>query len=240
MKTYLYPYDLFKFLGIFLFITNLSLSSLAFKGFVYEKSTNRTKTLYTIERVESIVKDQESLTIKHIEPDNSLAVEEVALFNKNELIEYTLNYPKQNELGKIVIKEGKAHFSYIKNNKEKKSVEKIGNNFVVGLSMNKFVESNWDELVKGQKLDIRFGVPDRRESVGFSLFRTKEQEKQEGVMVIKMKPTSFIIAALVDPVIFHYDLKTKNLLYFIGRAKPRQLVGEKWKDLDAETVYIWD
>lgn len=52
-----------------------------------------------------------------------------------------------------------------------------------------------------------------------------------------MKPTSFIIAALVDPLVFTFEKKTARLLEMKGRTLPKLRKGEKWKDLDAFITY---
>ena len=214
--------------------------SFAFKGFVYEKNSERKKILYTIEREEKKTDSNEILIIKHLNQEGVLAVEEIATFEKNQLQKYELSYPLSQEFGKVTIADGKAHFSYTKDGKTKEDTEKWSDNFIVGLSLKNYIQSNWDSLINGNTLKVRFGVPDRIESVGFSLFRVKENEKDNHSIVVKMKPTSFLIAALVDPIYFNFDIKTKELNSFIGRAKPKQLINGKWKDLDAETVYNWE
>jgi hypothetical protein len=225
----------------FIFLLQIiSIYSFAFKGFVYEKNSERKKVLYTIEREEKKVDSKEVLTIKHLTPEGVLAVEEIATFEKNQLQKYELTYPLSQESGIVSVNEGKTHFSYTKNGKTKEDSEKWSDNFIVGLSLKNFIQSHWEDLINGKTLKVRFGVPDRLESVGFSLFRVKENEKDSQSIVVKMKPTSFIISALVDPIFFNFEVKTKELNYFIGRAKPKQLVNGKWKDLDAETVYYWE
>jgi hypothetical protein len=54
-----------------------------------------------------------------------------------------------------------------------------------------------------------------------------------------MKPTSFIIAGIVDPLIFSIERDTVKLLELKGRTLPKKKVGNKWKDLDAEIVYSY-
>jgi hypothetical protein len=57
--------------------------------------------------------------------------------------------------------------------------------------MGRYIQAHWQELVSGKDVDMRFGVPERRETVGFKIFKEKET-KMDGhdVIVAKMKPTS--------------------------------------------------
>jgi hypothetical protein len=51
-----------------------------------------------------------------------------------------------------------------------------------------------------------------------------------------MKPSSFVIAAIVDPIFFHFDKETKKLILVNGRVVPKQKVDGQWKDLDGLLV----
>ncbi|MCB0391333.1 MAG: hypothetical protein KDD58_08580 [Bdellovibrionales bacterium] len=225
---------------IFLGLMLSSFISFAFKGFVYEAGSQRKKVLYNIERINKFEENKEYLAIKFAEPDGTPAVTEEAFFVNDKLMRYTVNYHRRNEQGEVLIKDGRIYFEYNKDGKKKKNDEKFVDNFIVGLSMSKFIEANWDKLVAGKTLDVRFGVDYRLDTVGFSIFRQKDKEKEKNIMRVKMKPSSFLIAALVDPIYFNFDLNTKKMLSFSGRTKPKQKIKDKWKDLDGETVYIWE
>lgn len=212
----------------------------AFKGFVYELGSNRKNVLFNIERINTINGDNEYLALKFIDPQGKVAVTEEAFFEKNQLVKYLVNYHRRNEQGEISVKDGIVNFHYTENGKTKNSEEKWVDNFIVGLSMKKYLTNHWDDLVAEKTLNVRFGVDYRRDTVGFSIFRLKDKENEPGILTVKMKPSSFIIAALVDPIIFNFDLKTKELISFVGRTKPKQFVKGKWKDLDGETLYLWD
>ena len=54
---------------------------------------------------------------------------------------------------------------------------------------------------------------------------------------MKMKPSSFIIAALVDPVLITLSKDGKDLLEIVGRVTPKRLVGGEYEPLDAEAVF---
>ena len=60
------------------------------------------------------------------------------------------------------------------------------------------------------------------------------------VVRFKMEPTSVIIAQLVDPIFFVVEKQgAHRVLEYDGRTTPLIKSGNKWKDLDAVTVYEW-
>jgi hypothetical protein len=61
------------------------------------------------------------------------------------------------------------------------------------------------------------------------------------VLRIKMEPTSFIIAQLVDPLYFVVEKHgAHRILQYLGRTTPVVKNGSKWKALDADTVFEWN
>ena len=60
------------------------------------------------------------------------------------------------------------------------------------------------------------------------------------MVIIKMEPTSLIIARLVDPVFFTLEKNDQHrVLRYTGRVTPKTKVGNKWDDLDATVVFDW-
>lgn len=104
-----------------------------------------------------------------------------------------------------------------------------------------FIESHWDTLQEGLPAKFRFIVLSRKETVGFKLIKAAETKRLgKPVVLLKMEPTSFIIAQLVDPLIFVVEKAgAHRILEYIGRTTPRIKTGTKWKVLDAATVFDW-
>ncbi|MFN7728679.1 MAG: hypothetical protein ACK5P7_05955 [Bdellovibrio sp.] len=67
----------------------------------------------------------------------------------------------------------------------------------------------------------------------------EEDVSGQKALVLRMKPSSFIIAALVKPIIFKYASDGSRLLEMNGRVAPKQKSGDSFKDLDAEVVYFY-
>jgi hypothetical protein len=105
-----------------------------------------------------------------------------------------------------------------------------------------FIVTHWKELASGAPAKFRYIVPSRCETVGFRLVKESETTRNgKPVLRIKMEPTSFIIAQLVDPLYFVVEKDgAHRILQYLGRTTPVLKNGSKWKDLDADTVFEWN
>jgi hypothetical protein len=104
-----------------------------------------------------------------------------------------------------------------------------------------FLASHWEALEQGQKVSCRYIVVQRRETIGFT-FRKESASKWKGqdVIILKMRPTSRFLAALVDPLYFIVEKSPPHrVLQYVGRTIPKKFDGNQWKDLDAVTVFDW-
>jgi hypothetical protein len=120
--------------------------------------------------------------------------------------------------------------------------EKIKGKLVIPAVFNAYVKENWEALAKGDTLEFRFGVWARKETVGFKMFKISEQDdKGQKTFTLKMKPSSFIIAAIVKPLEFTYSNKGEKLISYKGRVAPKKDDGKgNFKDFDAEVVYAYE
>lgn len=175
------------------------------------------------------------------DPDGQVAARaEAVLEGEDRVVEYSVDKLQTGEKGKIDVQGNQIHF-WFKDRKGqvKTGEEKLDGNFVVGLSIRDFVRANWKDLMGGKSVDLRFGVPERQETVGFEIFKDRETRDAKGrnLAIFKMKPTSIFIAALVRPIYFAFDKSNENLVEFNGRTIPYRKVGDKFEDLDAVTIY---
>ena len=104
-----------------------------------------------------------------------------------------------------------------------------------------FIVSHWDTLVAGSPAKFRYIALSRLETVGFKLVKDSETTRQgKPAIRIKMEPTSIIIAQLVDPLYFIVEKAAPHRIFeYLGRTTPMMKNGNKWKDLDADTVFEW-
>lgn len=209
------------------------------KGTLYEKDSNKSKVLYQWTQV---IKQNGTQKIAHItftDPEAKVAAEEDSIVENGKLLRYEVHHKQLGEEGLMEVKDGKVIFSYTKNGKTEKSEEDLEDNFVAGPTLVDYLAARKAILLKGDTVKIRFAVLDRKETVGFQFFKVGE-EKFEGkdAVVIKMKPSSFVIAALVDPLFFTFTKDDMRIRRIVGRTLPKQKIDGKWKDLDADIWYF--
>jgi hypothetical protein len=192
-------------------------------------------------REEKAEGEQTSITESFTDPQGNEVFRSETRLQGGKIASYDLQQKQLHESAKILVKDGKIFFEYTnRDGKVKKDEENWHDNFVVGATLSRYIKAHSDDLLAGRDIDMRFGVPERCETVGFKIFKD-EEKKIEGrdVIIAKMKPTSMIIAALVKPLYFYIDKASGKLLEFRGRVLPKQKDGDQFKDLDAETVYSY-
>ncbi|WP_413578674.1 hypothetical protein ACLVWU_09110 [Bdellovibrio sp. HCB290] len=157
----------------------------------------------------------------------------------DKFVSYEIVRSQTGESGRITLEGDKIKFEYEgADGKKKSSEEKLKGILLCTSNFAPFVLSHWDQFQQGNSVSVRYAVWDRLETVGFTIKKVGEAEVAgEKLMELQMKPTSFIIAALVDPVHFWYSDKDKTLRVLKGRVPVKQMKNGKWSDLDAEVVY---
>lgn len=195
--------------------------------------------LFKFEKTSSTVGKEEVSKRKFVHPGGELAAEETVTYENGQLKKLELKQNQSGDSGSLEVKDGQLHFSYTRDGKTKTDEEKLEGELVSSDQMYTFLNANWDKLMKGETLSIRFPVLDRLETVGFKFFKEKDTDVNGvSAVTIKMKPSSFIIASLVNPIMFHFHPTQKladghKVIEVVGRTVPKTKDGEKWKDLDA-------
>lgn len=209
---------------------------------IFDKDSNKQKLLFNYKHDSETKGDLRTVTNTFTDPEGKVAAVETAEFVKSGGEEkvrlYKMSQKQLGAEGSVEVKDGTANFSYTKDGKTKTSSEKVGDDFIVGPSLVAHLQKNWDKIAKGETIKTRFAVLDRTETVGFQFSKEKEADiNGQKAFVIKMKPSSFLIAALVDPLHFYMTPDGKRLLELHGRTQVKRGEPGKWKDLDAVTVY---
>lgn len=175
---------------------------------------------------------------RYADLDNHDVVLEDVQAQDGQLVKYHIDQKQIGAIGDVELRDGQVHFRYTQNGETKEASEKLEGNLVVGPILIEFMLKHWEGLLKGDTLPIRLAVAERRETVGFKLF--KDTERTEGgqtLEVIEMKPSSLVIAALVKPLYFDFNRDTHAVVAVHGRTVPKLKKGDKWIDLDAHMVY---
>ena len=197
--------------------------------------------LYNYDHKLDIQGERKIATNTFTAPDGSTVAVEKVVFDGKKLVSYEISHKQLGADGKIEVAGDKINFSYARDGKTKTDSEDLEGNFVVGPSVVPFMRENWAALTSGKEIDVRLGVADRLDTVGFTLKKVEEKDYNgQKAVVIRMKPTSFVIAAIVKPVLFTMSADSDRLLELRGRVVPKKKEGSSWKDLDAVTVYEYN
>jgi hypothetical protein len=224
------------FLAAFL----LAPSALAepFTGKIYDQGSHREKPLYNLARTELRKGEQLIVDGVYATLEGKEAVREQTIMEGGKLRKYIFKQLQTGESGFLEIRGDKVFYSWTKDGETETDEDDLEPNLVIAPTTIDYLARHWDRILKGDEIKVRFAVLERQGTVGFKFFKVGETkvDGKEAVRV-KMKPTSFIVAALVDPLIFTLDKATVRLLEIQGRTFPKKLVDGEWKDLDADITY---
>jgi hypothetical protein len=97
-------------------------------------------------------------------------------------------------------------------------------------------------LLGGETIKCRLISVSRAETVGFKFFKESETIwRGRPAMVVKLQPSSIVIARLVAPLHFVIEKAAPHrILEYTGRTTPSIQKNGKWDDLDAVTVFDWN
>ena len=227
--------------GIFALVLLLATGSARageFTSSVYEIGSGRNHLLFTYHVIETPHRVETSYRPAG-QPDVE-AVHETVEFEDAEnhkLKAYSTKNSQLNSTSHLEVKGKSIFFTYTRDGKTKNDDEDLPVNLIVPPTTGDFMERHWKEILKGDSVDARVAVMARAETVGFTFSKVREETQgTKKVVIVKMKPTSMFISALVDPLIFTCDAVSGTVITFTGRTLPRVLINGKWRDLDAETV----
>lgn len=204
------------------------------QGTIFPLKGDRSKPLYFFERrVRS--EGSEIVSTSYTHDGQKAVLVESAIHDANYKVrEFTENQFQLGKVGKMTVDGNKIHFYSVTGGKEKSEEETAtALPIVVGPTFYGFLYSNWDALMAGKTVPFRYCVISRMETVGFELKKVESPAEQ---IRIRMKPTSYIISLLVDPIHFTFS-PDKTLLSLEGRVPPKIKKGDGWADLDAYEVY---
>lgn len=229
---------------VFLFILcagQVLLAADSYQAKAYPQDSDKTKTLFQLEfkSLETTPAGEEVVSLEYKDPEQKLLHSEKGWIKGLEISKVEVEQHQMGIKAEVQVKDGKIYFiKKMKDGSKKESDEKLKGDFVMAPTFQKFIQSKFAALVRGEEFDIRYGVWDRLETVGFTIFKKKEETKNgKAVIQVIMKPTSFVIAALVKPIVFFYEKETGKLIEMNGRVPVKKVEGDSFKDLDALVIY---
>jgi hypothetical protein len=118
------------------------------------------------------------------------------------------------------------------NSKVKSKQINISNRLIVDAGFDNFVRNYWNNLAKGDDLNVDFLAPTRQIIAPFKIEKTSCKEDEKNALCLTMSPDAWWLKLVVDPIYLAYDLKTRDLKRYVGRGNISE------KDGDYATVDI--
>jgi hypothetical protein len=212
-------------------------------GSIYDKPEGQ--LLFTFRRTATQTGDIVRVLREFHDRDRSLAAQERVLYERGRLVRFELDELQIGASGHARIETTGAGqrvvFEYKTAGNLKRNTESVREAVLISDMLPAFVVSHWEDLNRGAAVKLRYLVVPRLETIGFKLSRESTGEFQgKKVVRIKMEPTSWLIAQILDPLLFTVELDPPHrILQYRGRTTPKMRVGESWRDLDALTVFDW-
>lgn len=208
-----------------------------FTAKVYSLDAKNPQLLYNLSSVDTQSGGHTEIHAAFRFPDGRLAASEFTELDGGDsgrIMKYTADLELPPAHGLVEVRNGRVYFSHTADGKTKTDDEKLGDTLVVPPTTVAFIRAHWDAILKGDTVDARFAAVERRETVGFKFFKS-DTRKSGGrdVVIVTMKPTSFIIAAIRSPMTFVFDQASRRVLEFRGQIIPKR----DGKDQDADIQY---
>jgi len=217
-------------------------------GTIYEKRPEPRRVLFKFRRTATRSDSTVRVLREYYPLEGSLAARERVVYEKGKLVSCELEELQTGATGRVVIgpdpqknNQPKLFFQYTPRTGapiEAKS-EALRPDVLISDMIPWFVSTHWEQLMKGSSVKFRFIVFQRAETIGFKLLKDSEGVWHgKPVVILRMEPTSLVIAQLVDPVFFTVEKSDGHrILQYVGRTTPMIKKGNKWESLDAVSVF---
>lgn len=217
---------------------------------IYARDTTPAKLLFKFRRTASRSGSRIEVLREYTYPDGKLAAREQVAYDGSSLLWYRLDELQTASSGTAAVQPDPhdpqkrvATFEYKKEPgaRARARSEVVDAGVLVDDMVGNFISANFERVRSGAKVNCRYIVVSRKETVGLTL--TSEGETTwhgQPAALLKLQPTSSLISILVDPLYFIVQKEAPHLVYqYIGRTTPKGGGGGHWKDLDAVTVFDW-
>lgn len=221
------------------------------QGTLYAKSSPQTDPLFVFVRTAEAQGSTIRARLRYDYVDGRPAVREQVTYDGGRLASYAEHNLQNGSRGEARIERsgGKlaVHFSFTPGGAHasaRHNVEYIAaddGEVIVDDNLVPFMLRHWDALKQGEKVDFRYVVVSRTETVACDLKKVGTTVWHgEPAVDIAMAPSGFFAGMLVDPVHFIVQQAAPHhVLAYRGRTMPKVRHDGSWKSLDAVTVFEW-
>lgn len=204
---------------------------------VYEVDGDKKVHLFNFRREDEMKGPLKIIRTRYTNLDGTLAIHDETTIADGKLKKFVLNQAQLNQVSTIEINDSKVYYLHSEEGKTTSREEDLDPNYVVGPFMGEILKTNWKELLNGKDVDIRFAIPDRKETFGFTLVKEEHPEAPSNTVIIKMKAISFFVALVVRPFYMTFTKSDMKITRFKGMLLPKKNVDGRWKDIVGEIIY---
>ena len=151
-----------------------------------------------------------------------------------ELVDYTLHANQLGQTGGIHVERGRVSFRRSDSRGEVSEVEEQSDAVAVGPTLVGYIVKHLAALRGGDSLKVRMAVLERLETIGFEL---RASESDAGQTRVEMTPSSFVLALLIEPIVFTFETSSSKLVRLEGRVPPKLDEHGSLRDFDARVEY---
>lgn len=216
---------------------------------IFARDTSPPRLLYNFRRTASHSGAQTTVLREYTYPDGKLAAREQLAYDGKSLRSYHLEECQTESWGTATLGPDPREptrtlltIQYAKDSNHPHSrTEVLNAGALVNDMMGEFISSNFERVQSGARVNFRYVVLSRKETVGLSLSRDGETTWHgQPASILKLQPTSPLISMMVNPLYFTVEKATPHRVFqYVGATTPKVGGPGHWKDLDAVTVFNW-
>jgi hypothetical protein len=119
-----------------------------------------------------------------------------------------------------------VHFQQLSDTDVREASVETPRNGIIDAGFDRFIEQHWDALVAGDVIEREFLIPSQLDFYTFEVERAKTERLDDYAFQLRIK--SMFLQMFVQPVLVHYDSRTRSLLTYEGISNIRNGEGENF------------
>jgi hypothetical protein len=230
---------LFQILSVNVVIGSDSVQTTELKGWTYALDGEASGPEFQFISREEKTGRLREIENKYLTQNGEEAVVEKVRLEGGQLIRYELHQNQTQEKFIVEVKGKEVRFTEISQDGRKRtSTEKLPERLIVGPIISDVIQANQEHLAKGNAVDFRLAVADRRSTYSFKVYQQeRRQEGSKEIGIVGLKPTSRIVAIMVKDLRFVFNLTDRRIVSYQGDM-PMKLGSERnWRDFYGITVF---
>lgn len=159
------------------------------------------KAAYHMHRQEELKGSTRVVTVEFRALDGTPVVRERTAYENNRLKRYDYDQIQMKEGGFLEHRGDQVYFEFTDHSGKATGSDEFPDEPIIPDTIHSFLQRHIQQILAGDSVYGRFLLIERQDTVGFKFFLS-EKTDCDGTpcLLIKMKPSSIIIAALVDPI----------------------------------------